>query len=92
MTRTHRHPTLVGILLRVRRSFKSPGIKSEITGLPMVVPHCSICTVFSNIRMPLRLAFGAWWIPRNDNLGEPLLAGTFETNELTSSTVPYSRA
>jgi FkbM family methyltransferase len=32
--------------------------------------------------MPVRLPFGAWWVPRIDNLGEPLLAGTFETHEL----------
>ena len=37
---------------------------------------------FLNIRMPVRLPFGAWWLPRKDNLGEPLLAGTFETNEI----------
>jgi FkbM family methyltransferase len=36
----------------------------------------------SNVRMPIRLSFGAWWVPRNDNLGESLLAGTFETNEM----------
>jgi FkbM family methyltransferase len=36
----------------------------------------------SGIRMPVRLPFGAWWIPRNDNLAEPLLAGVFETAEL----------
>jgi FkbM family methyltransferase len=32
--------------------------------------------------LPVRLAFGAWWIPRSDNLGEPLLAGNFETAEI----------
>jgi hypothetical protein len=36
----------------------------------------------SNVRMPVRLSFGASLVPRNDNLGEPLLAGTFETNEM----------
>jgi FkbM family methyltransferase len=36
----------------------------------------------SNIRIPVRLPFGALWLPRNDNLGEPLLAGAFETNEI----------
>src|SRR5580704_8402274 len=38
--------------------------------------------IFSNIQMPVRLPFGALWLPRKDNLGEPLLAGTFETNEI----------
>jgi FkbM family methyltransferase len=37
----------------------------------------------SDIPLPVRLPFGAWWIRRNDNLGELLLAGTFETRELT---------
>src|SRR5437016_2911036 len=32
--------------------------------------------------VPVRLSFGAWWILRHDNLGEPLLAGTFEKEEL----------
>jgi FkbM family methyltransferase len=30
----------------------------------------------------IRLPFGAWWILRKDNVGEPLLAGEFETAEL----------
>src|SRR5579864_7596284 len=35
-------------------------------------------------RMPrvARLTFGAWWILRQDNLGEPLSGGNFETAEL----------
>jgi FkbM family methyltransferase len=37
---------------------------------------------FTNIRMPVRLPFGAWWVPRDDSLTEPLLANTFETAEL----------
>jgi FkbM family methyltransferase len=32
--------------------------------------------------MPVRLPFGALWIPRNDNLTQPLLAGSFETAEI----------
>jgi FkbM family methyltransferase len=38
--------------------------------------------VSSNIRLPVRLPFGAWWLPRNDYLTELLVAGTFETNEV----------
>ena len=38
--------------------------------------------MISNIPVPIRLPFGAWWIRRNDALGEPLRAGTFETLEL----------
>jgi len=30
----------------------------------------------------MRLPFGAWWVLRNDNLGEPLSTGSFETAEL----------
>jgi FkbM family methyltransferase len=32
--------------------------------------------------MPVRLPFGAWWVPRGDSLTEPLLANTFETAEI----------
>ena len=32
--------------------------------------------------LPVLLPFGAWWVPRADNLGEPLLAGNFETAEM----------
>jgi FkbM family methyltransferase len=37
----------------------------------------------SNIPVPIRLPFGAWWIRRNDTVGEPLRAGTFEPLELS---------
>jgi FkbM family methyltransferase len=30
----------------------------------------------------IRLPFGAWWVLRNDNVGEPLLAGEFEAPEM----------
>jgi FkbM family methyltransferase len=30
----------------------------------------------------MRLPFGGWWVLRNDNLGEPLRKGSFETAEL----------
>jgi FkbM family methyltransferase len=39
-------------------------------------------TFRSSIHLPLRLPFGAWWVPRRDNLDGPLLAGSFETAEL----------
>jgi FkbM family methyltransferase len=35
-----------------------------------------------NIRMPVRLPFGVWWMPRSDSLTKPLLANTFETEEI----------
>jgi FkbM family methyltransferase len=35
-----------------------------------------------NVRIPVRLPFGALWLLRRDNLGEPLLAGAFEINEI----------
>jgi FkbM family methyltransferase len=37
---------------------------------------------FANIRLPVRLQFDAWWVPRNDNLTKPLLANMFETAEM----------
>ena len=40
------------------------------------------CVNASSRILPVRLSFGAWWIRRNDNLGEPLLAGAFEPAEL----------
>jgi FkbM family methyltransferase len=36
----------------------------------------------TNIPVPVHLSFGAWWIGRSDNVGEPLRAGTFETPEI----------
>ena len=32
--------------------------------------------------LPVRLPFGAWWIPGNDNFAESLMAGAFETKEV----------
>src|SRR2546430_665592 len=34
------------------------------------------------IPIPTRLPFGVWWLKRNDNVTEPLLAGSFEAAEL----------
>jgi FkbM family methyltransferase len=31
---------------------------------------------------PVRLPVGIWWVPRNDNLSVPLLAGSFEISEM----------
>jgi FkbM family methyltransferase len=36
----------------------------------------------SNARVLVRLPFGAWWIPRNDHVSQPLLNGTFEVREI----------
>ena len=36
----------------------------------------------SKIPRLIRLPFGAWWLLRNDNVGEPLKMGSFETAEL----------
>ena len=35
-----------------------------------------------NVRVPVRLPFGALWLLRRDNVGEPLLKKTFESAEL----------
>lgn len=37
---------------------------------------------FSKIPVPIRLPFGAWWVLRKDNLGELLLTGNFEKDEI----------
>jgi FkbM family methyltransferase len=36
----------------------------------------------ANIPVPIRLPFGALWLSRNDNMGEPLRTGGFERDEL----------
>ena len=36
----------------------------------------------SGMRPPFRLAFGAWWIPRQDHVSRPLKDGKFETSEV----------
>jgi FkbM family methyltransferase len=72
-----------GILPRVRRFLQKPWHeKAETLRIRLVGIQEKWKGTSSNIRMPVRLPFGAWWVPRNDNLGEPLLAGTFETSEL----------
>jgi FkbM family methyltransferase len=38
--------------------------------------------MFKGMPAPFRLPFGAYWLARNDNLGEPLLSSNFETAEL----------
>jgi FkbM family methyltransferase len=38
--------------------------------------------IVSGIRMPVRLPFGAWWIPSADKFAELLLAGEFEAKEM----------
>jgi FkbM family methyltransferase len=38
--------------------------------------------LLSGIPVPARLPLGFWWIKRNDNLAETLLAGSFEATEL----------
>src|SRR6201999_1487962 len=37
---------------------------------------------FPNVPIPIRLPFGAWWIPRKDHVSEPIVAGNFESSEL----------
>jgi FkbM family methyltransferase len=51
-------------------AFRWKSIKSEWT------------ETLSRIPVPVRLPFGAWWVPRKDNLGELLLAGKFEKSEI----------
>jgi hypothetical protein len=38
--------------------------------------------IFPNTTAPFRLPFGAWWLVRNDNTGQPLSKGMFEAAEL----------
>ena len=38
--------------------------------------------IFPGISIPVRLPFGAWWVPQKDGLRGPLLAGRFEAAEL----------
>jgi FkbM family methyltransferase len=55
------------------------GEKKEVLGFKWR----SFTASLPEIRKPVRLPFGALWIPRRDNLGEPLLSGTFETLEVS---------
>src|SRR5712692_8916792 len=34
-----------------------------------------------NLRLPVRLPCGTWWVPRNDHVGELIRRGNFETLE-----------
>jgi len=64
-----------GILPRARRFMRKPwkeksrSIRSRWSEAVAKVPRFT------------RLPFGVWWIARNDNVGEALLAGEFENAE-----------
>jgi FkbM family methyltransferase len=64
----------VGGLPRVRRFLRRP-LREKTKVIQTKVAAVSRM-------LPVRLPFGAWWVPRADNLGEPLLAGNFENAEM----------
>jgi FkbM family methyltransferase len=70
------NPDALGTRFRVRRFMRRPwhekveSIKNRLR------------SVGSKIPVPVRLPLGLWWMKRNDNLAEPLLAGAFENAEL----------
>lgn len=82
MTETHTSQA-TGILLRARRFLQKPWHeKAETLRIRWAGLQEKWRETASDIRLPVRLPFGAWWLPKNDNLGGPLLSGTFETHEL----------
>jgi FkbM family methyltransferase len=61
---------------RVQQYLASPrGKKYEVTAKKLQ-------RRFPNVPIPIRLPFGAWWIPRKDHVSEPIVAGNFESSEL----------
>jgi FkbM family methyltransferase len=67
-------------ILLVKRFLRKPwGKKIETVSVKWYMFRHSI----SRPRFPVRLRFGAWWVPRKEVVGEGVLAGTFETAELT---------
>src|SRR5215469_7846008 len=75
MTAAHKPPSME-VLHRVRRFLQKPGDEKSRS----FSAHWK--RALPNIPFPMRLPFGALWLLRKDNLGEPLLTGTFESAEL----------
>jgi FkbM family methyltransferase len=67
-------------ILLVKRFLRKPwGEKIETVSVKWYMFRHSI----SGPRLPVKLWFGAWWVPRKEVVGEGVLAGSFETAELT---------
>jgi tRNA (mo5U34)-methyltransferase len=60
---------------RTKKFFSLP------TGKKYLAVGQRILRFFPNMRIPLRLPFGAWWLSRNDDCGASLRAGSYETQE-----------
>ena len=65
-----------GLIVRTRQFLRKPWYeKARSVGF-------RLARSLPTIRMPVRLPFGVWWVPRRDSLTEPLLENTFETAEI----------
>jgi FkbM family methyltransferase len=82
MRETHKSETM-GMMSRAWRFLQKPTHeKATSLGFRWASLTSRWTKAVANLRLPVRLKFGAWWVPRNDTVGEPLLAGKFETHEL----------
>ena len=71
-----------GVVLRARRFWKKPS-REKINALRQRwLLLGSILSRARRLLVPLRLPLGLWWIAREDNLSELLLAGAFEQSEI----------
>lgn len=75
MIAAHKPPS-IGVLHRVRKFLQKPADEKSRSF------YARWKRLLPNIPSPVRLPFGALWLLRKDNLGEPLLTGTFESAEL----------
>jgi FkbM family methyltransferase len=74
-----------GTLPRVWRFLRKPWhAKMKTVAVRWYMLRCNISELEARLRarLPVRLPIGIWWVPRKDNVGAPLLAGSFETAEL----------
>lgn len=72
-----------GLILRARQFLRKPlHDKARSVGFRWARFESRWTETLANIRLPVRLPFDVWWVPRNDNLTKPLLANTFETAEI----------
>ncbi len=73
-----------GLILRTRQFLRKPWHeKTRSVGFRWASLRSRWARSLPAFRMPVRLPFGVWWIPRRDNLTEPLLANAFEASEIT---------
>ena len=72
-----------GKLLRAGRFFRKPWREKTKSLAFRWTSLKSQCTEsLARIPVPVRLPFGVWWMRRNDTLGELLMTGTFERDEI----------